>query len=106
MSIIFTMYGFVFFRPENLVHFNFYMLLFPCGLYDRSVHHQLRAVRLRVAKLRVLMDLLVGNLPVSDYIRGKFLLFNVSSTLSFHHHIPLRLHRLATPAYSDGRMAL
>ncbi len=27
--------------------------------------------------------LLTGNLPVSEYIRGKFLLFNVSSTLAF-----------------------
>jgi hypothetical protein len=82
MSIIFTLYGFIFFRHENLAHFNFYALLFPAifmtGLFIINYG------QFAFAWQSSCFDgLLVGNLPVSEYIRGKFLLFNVSSTLSF-----------------------
>jgi hypothetical protein len=82
MSVIFTLYGFVFFRHENLAPFNFYMLLFACilmtGLF--IINYGQFAFAWQSSGFD---GLLTGNLPVSEYIRGKFLLFNVSSTLAF-----------------------
>jgi len=82
MSVIFTLYGFIFFRHENLAPFNFYILLFPAifmtGLF--IINYGQFAFAWQSSGFD---GLLTGNLPVSEYIRGKFLLFNVSSTLAF-----------------------
>ena len=82
MSLIFTLYGLVFFRHENLAPFKFYILLLPAifmtGLFIINYG------QFAFAWQSSCFDgLLTGNLPISEYIRGKFLLFNVSSTLAF-----------------------
>ena len=82
MSVIFVLYGFLFFRHQNLAPFNFYMVLFPSvfmtGLF--IINYGQFAFAWQSSGFD---GLLTGNLPVSEYIRGKFLLFNVSSTLAF-----------------------
>lgn len=82
ISLVFLLYGLIFYRPMYLHPFHYSILLFPAlfitGLFIINYG------QFAFAWQGSCFDgLLTSNLPVSEYIRGKLLLFAIASTIAF-----------------------
>ena len=103
ISLLSVLYGLVFYRRAHLQPFNYTMLLFV-ALYI-SGQFNVNYGRFAFAWQGSCFDgLLTSNLPVSEYIRGKLLLFSIATTIvfilcSFYGFIDRRLLLIQAVAY-------
>ncbi len=82
ISLLFILYGLIFYRSMYLHPFHYSILLFP-GLFMTGLFI-LNYGQFAFAWQSSSFDgLLTSNLPVSEYIRGKLLLFTTASTIAF-----------------------